>query len=86
MNGHDMIPLRADELKPGDLVDLENDPHDRLRNDPASEFEHGEVYYINRDPDGLWIAFEGIGGEYRYDHDHVFQALNRDIAPERFEE
>lgn len=85
----DMIQVRADELNPGDLVDLSNDPHESILMDPLAEYELIPVSVVWRNRDNVEVGYESVGKlmqRFNYNNDHVFQALRREIDPERFEE
>lgn len=66
----DTTPVKASEIKEGDMVDLKH-PDSHLSNDPLAEFEYGIVGEIDivREAPLILIDFENIGtAAYAADH------------------
>lgn len=89
MSDPDMIEVRADEIRPGDMVDLADDPRIDPERNPAVEYELIPVAGAGTEGDQVSLFYGTVGHlfqTFKYPPDHVFQALRRDIDPERFEE
>jgi len=88
MTDPDMTTVRADELIPGDLVDLENDPHEELAEDEQAEYLMVSVEQVGRVGDKVAIGYANFGRLFQlfhYEPGHRFEIVPRDIEPERFD-
>lgn len=70
--------MTAGEMRQGDKVDLES--CHQLRNHTMAEFEYAEVAYTRNEGDEVIIAYESIGGEYRYSPQQQLRIRRRELV------